>query len=90
MSDLISREAVIETLKETGIILDNDLGHLVIGEINRIPTAYDLERVVEKLKLKADWNYKFITKIHPRVGLASGNAFYEAIEIVKGASNETD
>lgn len=49
MSDLISREKVIDVLKETGIIQDNDLGHLVVDEINRIPTAYDVEAVVEKL-----------------------------------------
>lgn len=86
MGDLISREAVIEVLKETGIILDNDLGHLIVEEINRIPIAYDLDKVVEKLKLKADWNYKVIAKTHPQAGLASGNAFYKAIEIVKGGN----
>lgn len=50
MSDLISREVVIDVLKQTGIIQDNDLGHLVIDEINRIPTAYDVEKVVAELK----------------------------------------
>lgn len=50
MSDLISREKDIDVLKETGIIQDNDLGHLVVDEINRIPTAYDVEAVVEKLE----------------------------------------
>lgn len=50
MSDLISRETVIDTLKQTGIIQDNDIGHLVIEEINRIPMAYDIDKVVEKLE----------------------------------------
>ena len=50
MSDLISRGTVIEVLKQTGIIQDNDRGHLVVGEINRIPTAYDVEKVVAELE----------------------------------------
>lgn len=49
MDDLIKRSAVIDVLKETGIIQDNDLGHLVVDEIERIPTAYDVEKVVEQL-----------------------------------------
>ena len=51
MSDLISRETVIDILKQTGIIQDNDIGHCVIEEINRIPTAYDIDKVVEELEL---------------------------------------
>ncbi len=46
--ELISRNAVIDVLKETGIIQDNDLGHLVIEEINRIPAAYDVQKVIEQ------------------------------------------
>lgn len=46
MSDLISRQTVLDVLKQTGIIQDNDLGHLVVDEINRIPIAYDIEKVV--------------------------------------------
>ena len=49
MSDLISRETVIDILKQTGIIQDNDIGHCVIEEINRIPTAYSVDKVVERL-----------------------------------------
>lgn len=50
MGDLISRSKVIDVLKETGIIIDNDLGHLVVDEIERIPTSYDVEKVVEEMK----------------------------------------
>ena len=49
MSDLISRSSVIDVLKETGIIQDNNFGHLVLDEIKRIPVAYDVDAVVEKL-----------------------------------------
>lgn len=54
MGRLIDADIVIRTLKETGIIHDNDLGHLVIDEINRIPTAYDTDRVVAELEYKKE------------------------------------
>ena len=47
---LIDADEVINILKETGIIQDNDLGQCVIDEINRIPTAYDVDKVVEELE----------------------------------------
>lgn len=50
MGRLIDEDSVIQVLKETGIIQDNDLGHLVVDEINRIPTAYDIEKVVAELE----------------------------------------
>lgn len=53
MGDLISRSAVIDVLKQTGIIQDNDLGHLVVDEINRMPTAYNIEKVVADLEGKS-------------------------------------
>ena len=49
MSDLISREAAIDVLKQTGIIQDNDRGHLVVDEINRIPTAYVIDNVIREI-----------------------------------------
>ena len=78
MSDLISRSAVIEVLKQTGIIQDNDLGHLVVDEINRIPTAYDVEKVVAELDA-------YITKIVGR----NSKLYQTIMEIVKrGGVNE--
>ena len=56
MDDLISRSKVIDVLKETGIIQDNDLGHLVVEEIERIPTAYDVEKVEEKVGKILEFN----------------------------------
>lgn len=53
MSDLISRQAVIDVLKETGIIQDNDLGHCVVDEINRIPTACNIDAIKRRLKAHA-------------------------------------
>lgn len=59
MSDYIRKEQAIDVLKETGIIQDNDLGHLVVDEINRIPTLDEkeiirkaMERILTRLEVK--------------------------------------
>lgn len=43
MAELIKRSTVIDVLKETGIIHDNDLGHLIVEEIERMPTTTEAE-----------------------------------------------
>ena len=43
--EYIKREDAIDTLKQTGIIVDNELGNLVVDEMNRIPAA-DVQKVV--------------------------------------------
>lgn len=48
-NDLVSRELVIETLQEIGIITGNDLGNLAIEEINKIPTAYNIDNVIKQI-----------------------------------------
>ena len=76
---LIDADEVINILKETGIIQDNDLCQCVIDEINRIPTAYDVDKVVEQLEDRSTlsrpvgWSksYEIVT-------------LEDAIEIVKG------
>ena len=80
MGRLIDADDVIQTLKETGIIQDNDLGHLVVDEINRIPTAYDVDMVVAKLEEKADsisiqYEYNYEKGISDGIG--------DAIDIVR-------
>lgn len=80
MSDLISRSAVIDVLKETGIIQDNDLGYLVVGEVERIPTAYDLEQVVKELGNYSMWKEFMIYELTHR----EREIIARAIEIVKG------
>ena len=76
MSDLISREAVIDVLKQTGIIQDNALGHCVIDEINRMPIAYDVDKIVEELIcdrcescsfIDACAGSKFCTECHKKI-----------------------
>lgn len=52
MGRLMDEDIVIQTLKETGIIQDNDLGHLVLDEIGRMPTAYNPEKVVAELEVQ--------------------------------------
>lgn len=75
---LIDADEVINILKETGIIQDNELGHCVIDEINRMPTAYDVDKVVEELDT-------YITKLVGR-----NSALYQTIiGIVKaGGTND--
>ena len=55
MDDLIRKSAVTDVLKQTGIIQDNDLGHLVVEEINRIPAAYDVEKVCKELFMESQF-----------------------------------
>lgn len=79
MDDLISRSTVIDVLKETGIIQDNDLGHLVVDEIERIPVAYNVKKVVEELESRCNI-YKGSSD-----GYDSGKyyAYDDSIEIVR-------
>ena len=94
MSDLISREMVIDILKQTGIIQDNDIGHCVIEEINRIPTAYDIDKVVDELEKNASrYTKKYVTPCGNN-GYRDTKAISvnKAIEIVKqgGVRKEND
>ncbi len=89
MNDLISRKVVIDILKQSGIIVDNVRGNLTIEEINRIPTAYDVDGVVEQLQQMktryfltiANTGNETLDKIYEDVG----NSIDKAIEIMKGA-----
>ena len=54
--DFIKRGDAIDTLKQTGIIVDNELGNLVVDEMNRIPAA-DVRPVV----CCADCRYYYAT-----------------------------
>ena len=85
MSDLISREMVIDILKQTGIIQDNDIGHCVIEEINRIPMAYDIDKVVDELEKNASRYTKKYTTSYGNNGYRDTKAIsvHKAIEIVK-------
>ena len=85
MCDLINREDVIKCLQENGWW--DDIDEL----IETIPTAYDIDKVVEelnKLDVKAIKRYKGVT-----FGDYEGTDYYikksDAIEIVKaGGKNE--
>lgn len=89
MSDYISREQVIDVLKETGIIQDNDLGHLVVDEINRIPTLDEkeiirksFERVVERLEEFTEQTYYKSVEGDMYAG-ERNKAYHNAIKTVK-------
>lgn len=75
---LIDADEVINILKETGIIQDNELGHCVIDEINRIPTAYDVDKVLEELE---EYSNADEAERHGTIPVIELD---DAIEIVKG------
>lgn len=80
---LVDENEVIEVLKQTGIIQDNDLGHCVIAEINKIPTAYDVDAVERRLKSQKEvWNDKEVSDA--RLVEEKRKAYDMAIKIVKG------
>ena len=90
MGRLITEESVIDVLKQTGIIQDNDLGHLVVDEINRIPTAYDVDKVVEDLENASFWEgYSYDEDGYSNDTEYQAIGLYRAEEIVrKGGVNE--
>lgn len=83
MGDLISRSALIEELNKMGrdkFTLDDWYEHWLNGmicaleRIDRQPTAYDLDKVVEELQVE---------KKKPWIVLAERNGYARAIDIVK-------
>lgn len=81
---LIDADEVINILKETGIIQDNDLGQCVIAEINRIPTAYDVDKVLEQLEEKELNCLKKDVITSNKRYRHMAYAFRQAIGVVKG------
>lgn len=79
---LIDADEVINILKETGIIQDNELGHCVIAEINRIPTAYDVDKVVEQLENRV------LDTTDSLTGIGAKWAYKGAINIVKAGGKD--
>lgn len=80
---LIDADEVINILKETGIIQDNDLGQCVIAEINRIPTAYDVDKVIEEIE---EWTARInvINDNSSKAGQVDVIGSNKAIKIVEG------
>ena len=76
MSDLISRKALLEDMRNS--ITENSDTFDWINLINRQSTAYDLDKVIERLEDKIE-----ITWSHDYLG-GRQDAFNEAIDIVKG------
>lgn len=77
-NDLISRSALIDELKQSGIIADNDYGNAIVDFINSRPIAYDVDKVVERLKEKSEYYIKY--------GYTDGNLYVsydDTIEIIK-------
>lgn len=73
MSDLISRQAFLDFIESVPFLLEHqNLKAIVIDWIKQQPTAYDVDKVVERLgKIKVIGTYPY-------------DVVKEAIEIVKG------
>lgn len=96
MSDLISRKALLDSLKtrfdvvygEDGRLLYSD--HMCTGEdvedliklVNNQPTAYDIDKIVEQLEGEL---YKGMESLDP-VLISFNFGINKAIEIVKGGA----
>ena len=88
MSDLISRNELLEEIKSLSIVLNgkqifsDDAKDTLLRIIDEHPTAYDVDKVVEEL----EQHYGDDSVI---CGLSYNSAIKKAIEIVKvGVKNE--
>ena len=90
-NDLISRKALNDALIERFQNADDMyIAGKIVGLVGLQRTAYDIDKVVDRLELKATYWYNNISKDGAGAVIAY-HAFKEAIEIVKGGrSNEAD
>lgn len=78
-NDLISRSALVDELKQSGMIVDNDYGNAMLDFINNQPTVYDVDKVVDQIKeVRGKENVSAVPKIR----------ICDAIEIVKAGGIE--
>lgn len=77
MSDLISRQAFLDFIESVPFLLEHqNLKAIVIDCIKQQPTAYDVDKVVERLdKLLGD-NWRVSAELYDKI-----------IEIVKGGGD---
>ena len=98
MSDLISRSELIKVLKDRatneaimGYMTAYDVTNSIIDEVEKQPTAYDINNVIEELERNASrYTKKYVTP-YGNNGYKDTKAIsvHKAIEIVKaGGKNE--
>ena len=78
MSDLISRSKLLKEIKTWGGCVE-----ALHEYIQNMPTAYDVDKVVEELEKLADENYKAYCIAFNSDDRAEYDAYTNAIEIVK-------
>ena len=102
MSDLLSRSALIEEIKSLSIVLNgkqifsDDAKDTVLRIINEQPTAYGIDKVVEKLEERkalyerlVGYESKNGTSTEKNQHIKAIDVLNDAIEIVKaGGKNE--
>ena len=87
MSDLISRSALIKVLKDRatneaimGYMTAYDVTNSIIDEVEEQPTAYDIDKVVERLEKIQD---KAVSVKNENISIYATGMIGKAIEIVK-------
>ena len=83
MSDLISRSQLLKEIETWGGCVD-----ALHDYIQNMPTAYDVDKVVEELEKLADENYKAYCIAFNSDDRAEYDAYTNAIEIVKAGTRK--
>lgn len=96
MDDLISRRTIkslIETIRDCWAIspyvsandmkLYSKVFNVVLNEISNCPTAFDKEKVIEKLKRLEKDTFDYYNRYNDEMAFGESAAFRSAIEIVE-------
>lgn len=82
---LIDADFLIEKIRHT--IPENKGRYGFMSFVEDIPTAYDVEKVVEKLEEQEEENRKYWNSFDDEDSFAAMRAYQNAVKIVKGLSD---
>lgn len=82
MSDLISRKVLIADMKSRKYI-DKALCEIFETVVDEAPTAFDKEKVIEKLKRLEKDTFDYYNRYNDEMAFGESAAFRSAIEIVE-------
>ena len=92
--DLISRKAVLDILTEVrvkdSILCSPAFVEMLTQRIKKIPTAFDKEKVIEKLKRLEKDTFDYYNRYNDEMSFGESAAFRSAIEIVEKGGIEWD
>lgn len=85
--DLISRKAVLDILTEArvkdSILCSPAFIEILTQRIKKIPTAFDKEKVIKKLKHLENYTFNYSNRYNDKIAFGESSAFRAAIEIVE-------